>query len=273
MRRPFIAAALSLAALSLAALAIAALAAAPGFAQQGLPTPPGGGLKPPPPAPVRPYPQVAVTPPAPFNDPGFVGFRKQLADVVAKKDRAALAKLIVAQNFFWIQDRDLADKRKPGIENLAKAIDLDAKDGSGWDTLNGYANEPTAAPVPQQKGVVCAPANPIIDPKAFEALGKATGTEPSEWGYPTNGSVDVHAAAQPSSPVTEKLGMILIRVLSDSAQPTNPNEPYFLHVATPSGKTGFVDAQALSPLGGDEMCYSKDASGWKIAGYVGGVSQ
>jgi hypothetical protein len=267
MRRPLI-----IAALSLATLAISVPAAAPGFAQQGL-TLPGGGLKPPPPPPITPYQPVAVTPPAPYNDASFITFRKQLADVVAKKDRAALAHMIVAQNFFWVQDRDLADKRKAGIDNLAKAISLDAKDGSGWDVLNGYANEPTAAEPPQQKGIVCAPAEPAIDPKAFEALGKATGTDPSEWGYPTNGGLDVHAAGQSNSPVIEKLGMTLVRVLPDSSQPTNPNEPFLLHIATPSGKTGYVDAQELSPLGGDEMCYTKDASGWKIAGYIGGVSQ
>jgi hypothetical protein len=45
-----------------------------------------------------------------------------------------------------------------------------------------------------------------------------------------------------------------------------------LHVATPSGKTGYVDAQQLAPLGSDQMCYSKDGGGWKIAGYFGGAS-
>jgi len=267
MRRP-----LFVAALSLVALIIGALAAAPVFAQQGLNLP-GGGLQPPPPPPIKPYQSVAVTPPAADNDPSFVAFRKELADVVAKKDRAALAGVIVAQNFFWVQDHDVADKRKAGIDNLAKAINLDAEDGSGWDVLNGYASEPTAAELPEQKGILCAPAPPTIDPKAFQALGEATGTDPSEWGYPVNGGVDVHAAAQSNSPVIEKLGMIVIRVLPDSSQPSNPDEPFLLHVATPSGKSGYIDAQQLSPLGGDEMCYTKDASGWKIAGYLGGVSQ
>ncbi|MFZ3361371.1 MAG: hypothetical protein WCA56_09440 [Xanthobacteraceae bacterium] len=267
MRRSFAAAALSL-----AVVMISALAGAPGFAQPAL-TLPGGGLKPPPLPPIKPYQTIAVKPPAPFDDPAFVAFRKQLAAIAANKDRAGLGHLIVEQNFFWIQDHDLADKHKAGIDNLAKAINLDAKDGSGWDVVAGYANEPTAAAVPQQKGVVCAPADPIIDADAFAALGKSTGTEPSEWGYPTNGGIDVHAASQPSSPVIEKLGMVLIRVLPDSTQPTNPDEPFLLHIATPSGKSGYVDAQQLSPLGGDEMCYIKDANGWKIAGYLGGVSQ
>ncbi len=267
MRRPLV-----VAALSLTAVMTATLAAAPVAAQQGLNLP-GGGLQPPPPPPIKAYQPVAVVPPAADSDPDFVAFRKQLADVVAKKDRAALAHMIVAQNFFWVQDHDLADKHKAGIDNLAKAINLDAKDGSGWDVLNGYANEPTAAELPEQKGVLCAPAGPTIDSKAFQALIESTGTDPAEWGYPTNGGVDVHAQAQSNSPVIEKLGMTLIRVLPDSSQPTNPDQPFLLHVATPSGKSGYIDAQQLSPLGGDEMCYTKDAGGWKIAGYVGGMSQ
>jgi hypothetical protein len=44
-------------------------------------------------------------------------------------------------------------------------------------------------------------------------------------------------------------------------------------VATPSGKSGFIAMNAIAPLGGDQMCYTKDASGWKIAGFFGGASQ
>jgi hypothetical protein len=263
MRRRVIAATLTIAAGILGAFALS-----PGFAQPAqLPQ-----LAPPPPAPIKPYPVVAVTPPAPLTDPDFVNLRKQLADIAAHKDRAALAKLVWAQ-IFWIQDKDLADKQKSGVDNLAKAIDLDSKDGSGWDILAGFANEPTAAELPQQKGVFCAPADPNIDPKAFDALGKATESEPSEWGYPTKDGVELHAAADANSPAIEKLGMNLVRVLPDSGPPANANEAMMLHVATPSGKAGFVDAQALAPLGGDQMCYAKDATGWKIAGYFGGVAQ
>ncbi len=263
MRRPLIAATLGFATIMLLPVS--------GFAQQGLPMPPGG-FKPPPAAPIKPYQTVAVTPPAPLNDPGFVALRKQIGDIAAKKDRVGLAKLVVAQNFFWVQDKDLADKKKSSVDNLAKAIDLDAKDGSGWDTLASYANEATAAESPQQKGVFCAPADPTIDSKALEALGKATGADPSEWGYANKDGVEVHTTAQPNSPVMEKIGVYLVRVLPDTVQGANPNDPLFLHIATPDGKTGFADAQLISPLGSDQMCYSKDASGWKIAGYFGGAS-
>ena len=70
----------------------------------------------------------------------------------------------------------------------------------------------------------------------------------------------------------EKLGVYLVRVLPDTGQGADPNDPMFLHVATPDGKTGYADAQLISPLGSDQMCYSKDATGWKIAGYFGGAA-
>ena len=205
--------------LILAVLAAVTLSPAPVLAQNQ-PTPQILPLKPPPPPPIKPYGPVAAKPPVPYDDAAFVAFRKQLSDVAAKKDRAALAKLVVAQGFFWIQDKDMADPKKPGVDNLAKAIDLAAKDDFGWATLGGYGNEPTAAELPDRKGVFCAPADPAIDPKAFEALGEATQTDPSEWGYPLKDGVEVHAAAQPNSPVVEKLGLNLVHVLPDRARRT-----------------------------------------------------
>jgi hypothetical protein len=239
-------------------------------------TPPGQllpGFKPPPPPPIKPYQAVEVTPPLIFSDQNFEAFRKQLAAIVQKKDRAALAKLVVAQGFFWMQDKDVADKKKSGVANLASAVDLDAKDGSGWDLLANYASEPTAEPLPDRQGVMCAPAEPNLDPKAFEALVDATGTQPPEWGYPLKDGLEVRGDAKPNAAVIEKLGLTLVRVLPDTAAPDNPSQQAFLHIATPSGKTGFVPIEALASLGGDQMCYSKDGGGWKISGYFGGAAQ
>src|SRR5499427_564181 len=238
-----------LAALAIAA-ALAAFAQQHGLAQQGQLQLPG--FKPPPPAPIKPYQTVAVTPPSALNDPSFTAFRNQLGEVAAHKDRAALAKMVATQNFFWMQDKNLADPRKSGIDNLAKAVELDAPDGSGWQILAGFASEPSAAESPQQPGVFCAPADPKL--------------------YPNQNGVEVHAAAQPSSQVIEKLGANLVRVLPDTNPPANPNQQFFLHVATPSGKTGCVDAQSVSPLGGDQICYTKQAGVWKITGYLGGAA-
>jgi CBS domain-containing protein len=260
MRQTLIASTLILAAIS--------LGSALGRAEPQLPT-----LRPPPPPPIKPYAAVPVTPPTNVNDAGFVAFRKQLADVAAHKDRGALAGLIVAHDFFWVQDKDLADKRKPGVDNLAKAIGLDAKDGSGWATLAGYAGDPTGEPLPDHPAIVCAPAEPSIDTKAFEALIKATQSEPPEWGYPAKSGIEVRAAAKPDAAVVDKLGLTLVRVLPDNEPPDDPKQPAFLHIATPSGKAGYVPVEAISSLANDQMCYTKEAGGWKIAGYFGGAGQ
>lgn len=235
--------------------------------QPGLPP-----LKPPPPPPIKPYAAVSAKPPVPYGDASYQDFRKQLADIAAKKDRTALAKIVVAKGFFWMQEKDMADAKKPGIDNLAKAINLDAKDGSGWEVIAGFVNDPTAADLPDKKGVICAPADPTVDSKAFENLVNTTQTDPSDWGYAVKDGIEVRAQAQPDAAVVDKLGLNLVRVLPDQAE-QSANAPPFLHVATPSGKSGYVPVDTLAPLGGDEMCYIKDAAGWRITGYFGGATQ
>jgi hypothetical protein len=41
-------------------------------------------------------------------------------------------------------------------------------------------------------------------------------------------------------------------------------------VMTPSGKMGYVPVETMRAVVGPQMCYLKDANGWKIAGFVGG---
>jgi hypothetical protein len=276
MRQALIAAILIVAAAALTLLLLPETSFAQSEKGQGAQAQPGQlpqGFKQPPAAPVKPYTAVAVKLPSVFSDASFDAFRKQLGIIAEHKDRAALAKLIVAQGFFWMQDRDVADKKKPGIANLASAIDLDGKDGAGWELLVSYASEPTAEPLPDKQNVICAPAEPSIDSKAFEALVNDTKTQPPEWGYPLKEGVEVRGAAKPDAPVIEKLGLILVRVLPDNAPDDSGQPPQFLHVATPSGKAGYVPTETLSSLGGDQMCYTKDGGAWKITGYFGGAAQ
>ena len=269
--------------LLLSALVAVALAVPPAQAQAPRPgqLAPGPGQIPPPgprgqpqqvpqAAPPKPYKPVAVTPAQPYNDPSFAAFRKQLGDIANRKDRAALARLVV-NNFFWMGEKgDKANKKKSGIDNLAAAIDLDAKDGSGWQALVVAADEDTLEPVPERKGIMCSPANPTFDEKAAEQVAKDTGTEPDDWGYPSKPGVDVHAAAQANAPVIEKLGQNLVRILPEQpAAGAQPQETPFVRVVTPSGKVGFVLEELVSSLDTDQICYVKDATGWKIAGYAG----
>jgi hypothetical protein len=262
------------AALLFAIAAGVAMAPASGLAQGQLPQPPQGFQPPPPPppAPVKPYTPVAVSLAKPYNDPSFAAFRKNLAAAAQSKDRAALAQLVVARGFFWVQDKDIADPKKSGVDNLAKAIGLDNPDGSGWDALGSDAADDTLAEVPQNQGLFCAPAPPTFDLRAFQALLGQTDTDVGDWGYPTSNDVEVRAAAQPNAQVIEKLGMAFVRVLPQSEQ-TPQGAPPFLHVALPDGKTGYIPVDALAPLASDQICYTKEAGAWKITGIIGGVPQ
>jgi hypothetical protein len=259
----------------------------PATAQQPLPRP-GQGAQPPAPtqgspsggpqqaapqfAPVKPYKPVTVAVPATISDPSLEAFRKQVIAAAQRKDRAALAQLVVAKGFFWESpDRRGADVKKSGIDNLADAIGLDAEDGSGWEVLSAMAADANAAVDPQHKGIVCAPPVPNINDRAFEALIRATGTDPSEWAYPSAPGLEVRQAGQDSAPVIEKLGMHLVRVLAD--QPASPLAAVggYIRIATPSGKTGFIHNDAIMSLLSDQLCYAKEAGGWRIVGVVGGA--
>jgi len=246
---------------------VAALALTPAVAQAPSPPPAPAPV----PAPVKPGPYkiVAIKPPEVVSDPSFEAFRKQLAGIAQKKDRAALAQLVAA-SFFWIpEDTDVADKTKPAIDNLAKAIRLDGKDGLGWEVLTEYAGETTAMPDAQRQGVICAPGEPTFDDKAADELANATQTDASDWVYPVHDGVEVRSGPQPDAAVIEKLGLHLVRALEDES-PANAVMATALKVMTPSGKMGYVPVETMRAVVGPQMCYLKDANGWKIAGFVGG---
>jgi hypothetical protein len=220
-----------------------------------------------PPAKVEPYKAVAVTPPQAINDPAFEALRKQMGEAAQRKDRSALAKLVVGQGFFWERENgDRADKRKPGIDNLAAALGLDHKDGAGWDMLASFADDPTGSQTPDHKGAFCAPADPSYDVKAFENLMQTTKTDLGDWAYPVSPDVEVRAAPQANAPVIERLAPAFVRIVPEGG----PNVPTFLRVVTPAGKTGFVSVDSIAPVGNDQICYVKEAGGWKIGGFIGG---
>jgi hypothetical protein len=221
------------------------------------------------PLPPGPYKPVAITLPAPLTDPSFEAFRKKLADIAQKKDRAALTPLVAA-SFFWVpEDTDLADKKKPAIDNMAKALSLDGADALGWDALAAYAAETTTMPDPQRAGVFCAPAEPAFDEKAADELANATQTDASDWAFPLRDGIEVRSTAKQDAPVVDKLGLYLVRVLADDS-PANAVLATSAKVMTPSGKVGYVPIDAILPIGGEQLCYLKEASGWKIAGFLGG---
>jgi hypothetical protein len=231
--------------------------------------PPASPQAQPAPLPPGPYKPVPITVPAPLNDPSFDAFRKQLAALAQKKDRAGLAPLVAA-NFFWVpEDADLADKNKPGIDNLAKALGLDGADAIGWEAVTAYAAETTIMADPQRTGVFCAPAEPAYDDKAADELANTTQTDASDWGFPIRDGIEVRSAPKSDAPVVDKLGLYLVRILADDS-PANAVLATFLKVMSSSGKSGYVPIDSVLPIGGEQLCYVKEASGWKIAGFLGG---
>jgi len=243
--------------------------------QKGAPPPQAQKGAPPPQAqqqlpfvPPAPYTALAVAPPKPYTDPSLAAFRQQLAAVAKKKDRAALAKLVLAKDFFWMKEEGNAAGKKTGIEALATALSLAAKDGSGWETLSEFVSDETASPYPDRPNTVCSPAGPDFKTEDLEKLVAATKTDIGEWGFTAEENIEVKASAQANAPVIEKIGMIFVRVMPDLA-PNASQE--FMRIVTPSGKVGFVPAEAINPLGSDQLCYGKDAGGaWKIVGMIGG---
>ncbi len=219
-------------------------------------------------APPKPYKAVPLTLPKPLNDPSFDQLRQQLTDIAERKDRVALSKLVVSLGFFWDRENgNAADKRKSGVDNLAAALGLDNADGSGWDILATFASEPSASPSPDHRGIICSPADPDYDSKALDDLIDSSDTDPTDWGYPVSPGVEVREAGDASAPVIDKLGLYFVRVMPDAITAS----PSYIHIAMPSGQTGYVSIDAIAPMGNDQLCYVPAVrGGWKIAGYVGG---
>jgi hypothetical protein len=225
------------------------------------------------PAPPKAYKTIPVTVAQPYADPSFAEFRKTLADIASKKDRAALGK-VTASEFFWMSENgDKADKKKSGIDNLAAALELDAKEGIGWEALKAASNEATLEAAPDRKGILCSPANPKFDEAAADAVAKDTDTDPAEWGYISKPDAVVRDAAKADAAVIDKLGVLLVRIMPEpQAAPAAGAPPQiqpFLRIVTPAGKVGYVAEEFIAPLGTDQLCYVKDGSGWKVAGYAG----
>ncbi|MGZ5814360.1 MAG: hypothetical protein ACXWJR_11860, partial [Xanthobacteraceae bacterium] len=177
---------------------------------------------------------------------------------------------LVAAHFFWVpEEKDLADKSKPPIENLAKALSLDGADAFGWEALATYAADGTTMPDPQRRGVICAPAEPEFDDKAADDLANTTHTDAADWAFPIRDGIEVRSEAKQDAPVVDKLGLYLVRVLADES-PANAVMAAFLKVVTSSGKVGYVPVEAVLPIGGEQLCYVKEGGAWKIAGFLGG---
>jgi hypothetical protein len=237
--------------------AVALSGASPALAQKPAAAPAQG----------TPYKPVSIVPPAVLNDPAFTSLRGQLGEAARKRDAAAVTRLVIGTGFFWERNKtDAAGKRRTGFEILSSALGLASKDSVGWDMLVGYADDPSASQPPSRKGAFCAPADPAYDVAAFDKMLKATQTGVADWGYAVSNGIDVRATASAAAPVIEKLGLHFVRLMPEA----KASSAAFLRIVAPSGKIGYVSIDVIAPFGNDQICYVKDAGGWKIGGYIGG---
>lgn len=267
MRRPLTRPACSLCMLAAALVLACAGASARAQGQAPPPQPSSAQIEMPRPPIPKGYPAVAVQLAQPFADASFTEFRARLAETAGRKDRTALKKLVAPQGFFWMTEGgDKADERQSGFANLTVALGLDGEDDDGWRLLAAMADDPTLEAMDGRDGVMCGPAAPQLDDHAFERLVETTDTGPDEWGVPTRARLEMRETPQRNAPVIETLGMHLVRVFPEAPR---DQPPEMLRVLGPSGKVGYVPLAALAPLASDQMCYVKQADGWKITGYVG----
>jgi hypothetical protein len=151
-----------------------------------------------------------------------------------------------------------------------RALYLDNADTEGWEILAGFAQEAAADPLPERKGVICAPGEPKYDGAAVMELGETTGTTSAFWFYPAKADLDVRSGPDKDSKVVGKLGMHLVWVHPDDSPAAVHTET--VRIVLPSGEFGYVAADALGPLPGDLLCYVKEGNAWRLGGYIGGLA-
>ena len=218
------------------------------------------------PAPTMPYKPVAIVPPKPMIDDSFEAMRKQLGEAAERKDRAAMARLVVRKDF----SGTARTATPPTSANPASTICRQRSASTTKTAPAGTFCRAMSTIRPRRprraRGRMCAPADPGFDGKAFDNLIKTTNTDATEWGYPLSPAIEAHASPQANAPVIEKLGLLFVRIMPE--RPSDP--PSFTRIATPAGKIGYVSIDSIAPIGNDQICYVKDGGAWKIGGYVGG---
>src|SRR5262249_57449904 len=90
--------------------------------------------------------------------------------------------------------------------------------------------------------------------------------ERGEGGCAERGGGGVRGGPKADAGVTERLGVALVRGPIDESplHAVEGTSAAWLRVVAPSGKIGYIPAGTIGALVSDQICYSKDASGWKI---------
>jgi hypothetical protein len=232
-----------------------------------------------------PYPEVKVKVSEPYKpDADFQKMHAAFANAAAKKDEAALFALI-GPTFVWTSGGELTEQFDLGRDALhnfkvvfgfrAEGADKDGpvKDGPYWDSLAAFAADGTYYRATDSGNLVCGPiAAEIADDGVFERARKRIESEDeqADWYFTLREVAVAKAPGDTGAPIA-KFGTVAVPALA--AHPTAPQgqpalAPTHLQVLLPSGKTGWIAAEAARPLDSDRLCYAKTADGaWKIAAF------
>ena len=227
--------------------------------------------------------KVELTP-AYTPDAAFSRFRSEFTNAVARKDATALFAL-VAPGFVWTQNSELAGDFDPGRDAQhnfrvvfgfrapGKGVDGEVESGPFWDALAAFANNGSYYQSTSGGNLVCSPiAASIVDEEAFERARSKVETpdEGADWYFIARSTPVTKAPGDKGAPIAT-LGLEAVPILkahptSDSAQPTSA--PTHYEVLLPSGRTGWIPANAAQPFQTDRLCYALTAKvEWKIAIY------
>ena len=231
------------------------------------------------------YPRVKVeVTPAYTPDAAFERFRKDFNSAVAKKDATALFAL-VAPGFVWTQDYNLAVGFDPGrdpqhnfrvvfgFRAFGRDVDGEVENGPFWDALAIFANDATYYQLTEAGNVVCSPiAASIVDEQIFERARSRIETpdEAADWVFIVGSAAVIRTPDDKGTPIAT-LGQEAVPVLnthppSDTGEPTAA--PTHFEVLLPTGRTGWIAANAARPLQTDRLCYALTAKAeWKIGIY------
>jgi hypothetical protein len=226
------------------------------------------------------YPQVRVElVPSYTPDAAFEKFRKLFLEAVAKKDLDALSAL-VAPGFVWTQNDTLSGEFDPGRDAQhnfrvvfgfrppGKDADGAVEHGPFWNVLAAFANDNTLYQLGDAGNLVCSPATAtIVNEEIYErAVTRVEATnEGAEWFFAVR-PTPVAKAPDDKGPPIGKLGAEAFPIIG--THPEGAEAPTHYRVLLPSGRSGWIPADAARPLQGDRLCYALTASGeWKIGIY------
>jgi hypothetical protein len=228
------------------------------------------------------YPQIKVElTPAYTPDAAFNSFRTEFIDSVARKDAKALFTL-VAPGFLWTVNNNLASDFDPGrdaqhnfrvvfgFRALGSIADGEVEGGPFWDNLAAFANESTYYQSTEGRNLVCSPvAASIIDEEVFKQVRAKIETpgEGADWYFIVRSTAVTIAPGDKGAPIAT-LGLEAVPVLSTYPLPDSGAAPTHYEVLLPSGRVGWIPANAARPFQADQLCYALTAKGeWKIAIY------